>query len=72
MTLVEVAEYLRLSPATLYEMTRTRRGPRGRKVGRRWVWLRSEVIEWLRSGGNGTEPRRLPPRRQPAGAAPGR
>ena len=65
MTLPEVAALLHLEIEAMYHRIQRGSGPPGRRVGRRWLYLRSEVEEWLRAGGDSTEPRRLGPRRKP-------
>lgn len=43
----EVAEMLRLTPASLRGLMHTGRAPASAKVGRRRVFRRSEVYAWL-------------------------
>jgi len=46
----EAAEYVRLKPAALYELTRRRQIPFV-QIGRRYRYLRHQLDEWLLSGG---------------------
>jgi predicted DNA-binding transcriptional regulator AlpA len=52
MTIDELAEFLHTKVGTIYYWRSTadddeNRLPKARKVGRRLVWLRSEVEQWL-------------------------
>ncbi len=47
MTTEEVSQYLRIDKQTVRELLRLRKLP-GRKVGRDWRVLRSELDAWLR------------------------
>jgi excisionase family DNA binding protein len=47
MDVPEAAEYLRIAPKTLYGLVSQRRIP-FRKVGRRVLFLESELLEWTR------------------------
>lgn len=46
----EAAEYLRLTTAALYELTRRRQIPFV-QIGRRYRYLRPQLDEWLLTGG---------------------
>jgi excisionase family DNA binding protein len=46
MTVREVAEYLRIKPARVYELATAKKLP-GSKVGRQWRFRRIHVIEFL-------------------------
>ena len=47
MTTEEVSQYLRIDEQTVRDLLRARKLP-GRKVGRSWRVLRSELEAWLR------------------------
>jgi excisionase family DNA binding protein len=47
-TLQQAADYLKLHPVTLSEKARTGEIP-GAKLGKRWVFLEIDLIEYLRS-----------------------
>ena len=47
MTTEEVSQYLRIDEQTVRDLLRARKLP-GRKVGRSWRVLRSELDAWLR------------------------
>ena len=47
MTTEEVSQYLRIDEQTVRDLLRVRKLP-GRKVGRSWRILRSELEAWLR------------------------
>lgn len=51
MTVEQVAQFLQLPEVTVRQLLRERKLP-GRKVGRAWRVLRSELIAWLKE----TEP----------------
>lgn len=53
MTIEEVAAFLKVSETTAYQLVRSGE-IQGRKVGREWRFLKSEIIEWLKKGGEGT------------------
>jgi excisionase family DNA binding protein len=46
MTLEEVAEYLRLTPQTIYKWAQERRIPAA-KLGKEWRFRRSVIDRWL-------------------------
>jgi excisionase family DNA binding protein len=50
MTIEEVAAFLKISETTAYQLVRSGE-IRGRKVGREWRFLKSEVVDWLKKGG---------------------
>ncbi len=50
MTLEELAKFLKIGETTLYQLTRSGELP-ARKVGREWRYLKSEIIAWLKKGG---------------------
>jgi len=47
MTTTEVAEYLRTSPETIRYWRHIGSGPKSAKVGRRVVYRRADVEQWL-------------------------
>jgi excisionase family DNA binding protein len=47
MDVAEAAEFLRVSPETLYTLVSQRRIP-FRKAGRRLLFLESELLDWTR------------------------
>ena len=47
MLLIEVAELTRLPPSTLRWMRHKGEGPPAAKAGRRLVYRRADVLEWL-------------------------
>jgi excisionase family DNA binding protein len=47
MNVAEAAEFLRVSPETLYTLVSQRRIPY-RKAGRRLLFLESELLDWTR------------------------
>lgn len=49
MTVEEVAEYTRLSPATVRWLRHARRGPVASVLGRRVLYRRSDVDAWIES-----------------------
>ncbi len=48
MTIQEVADYLQVSPSTIYKLANSGQLP-GRKVGGRWRFARKTVEAWLAS-----------------------
>lgn len=46
MTIEEVADYLQISPSTVYKLARHGILP-GRKVGNNWRFLRAGIEDWL-------------------------
>ena len=48
MTAAEVAEFLRLNPKTVYAAVNAGQLP-GRRVGKRVVFWRDALLDWLRS-----------------------
>ena len=46
--LQEAAEFLRVHPETLRQLARTGKVP-GAKVGRAWVFLEDDLVQYLRS-----------------------
>lgn len=46
----ELAELLRLSPRTIYELLQTGEIPGAKKVGRAWRIHRDTVLEWIKGG----------------------
>ena len=48
LTVEEVASFLRLNPKTVYQAVADRQLP-ARRVGKRLVFLRDALLEWLRS-----------------------
>jgi excisionase family DNA binding protein len=50
MTIEEVAAFLKVSETTAYQLVRSGE-IQGRKVGREWRFLKSEVVAWLKKGG---------------------
>jgi excisionase family DNA binding protein len=50
MTIEEVAAFLKISETTAYQLVRSGE-IRGRKVGREWRFLKSEIVDWLKEGG---------------------
>ncbi|NLO07405.1 MAG: helix-turn-helix domain-containing protein [candidate division WS1 bacterium] len=57
MNVEEVADLLGFHPEYVREMARTGRIP-GVKVGRKWRFVREQVIDWLKAGAP-VQPRRL-------------
>lgn len=51
----EVAEILKLSDRTVYEMCRKDRLPGISKVGGKWRIEREKLIDWLERGGEATK-----------------
>ncbi|MGA8497898.1 MAG: helix-turn-helix domain-containing protein [Xanthobacteraceae bacterium] len=51
MDIDELADYLRLSPSSIYKMLRDGRLP-GYKVGKHWRFRRSAIKAWMDSQGN--------------------
>ena len=51
LTIQEVADLLKLSDRTVYEMCRTDRLPGISKVGGKWRVDREKLVTWLESGG---------------------
>jgi excisionase family DNA binding protein len=49
LTSTEAAEFLRLSPYGVRDLARRGILP-GRKVGRDWRFLRTELVAWLKEG----------------------
>ena len=47
LTLQEMAELLKLPKSTAYMLVQNEKIP-GKKVGRQWRFIRSEVLNWLR------------------------
>jgi excisionase family DNA binding protein len=47
MTIVEVAEYLRISRSSLYKLAQEGKIP-ARKVGRHWRFHRQAIDDWLK------------------------
>lgn len=47
MTTAEVAEMLRTPEATLHYWVHNNKGPRSAKIGRRRMWRRADVLEWI-------------------------
>jgi excisionase family DNA binding protein len=52
LTTSEVAELLRVSVATIHDWRTNKIGPRAYRVGRRLLWRRGEVEEWVLSRGD--------------------
>ena len=50
MTVEEVAEYLRVTPSSIYEWAKAGKMPAA-KVGRLWRFHREEIDAWVREGG---------------------
>jgi excisionase family DNA binding protein len=50
MTIEEVAAFLKVSETTAYQLVRSGE-IQGRKVGREWRFLKSEIVQWLKKGG---------------------
>jgi excisionase family DNA binding protein len=50
MTVEEVAEYLRVTPSSIYEWAKAGKMPAA-KVGRLWRFHREEIDAWVRRGG---------------------
>jgi excisionase family DNA binding protein len=50
MTIEEVAAFLKISETTAYQLVRAGE-IKGRKVGREWRFLKSEIVDWLKKGG---------------------
>jgi len=48
LTLKEVAAFLNVSPFTIRRMIK-RDGIPAHKVGKKWVFIKEEVIEWLKA-----------------------
>lgn len=44
----DLSEFLGVPKPTIYQLIKTRQIPLGSKVGRRRVWLQSDVVAWLR------------------------
>jgi excisionase family DNA binding protein len=53
MTIEEVAAFLKVSETTAYQLVRGGE-IQGRKVGREWRFLKSEIVQWLKKGGEGS------------------
>lgn len=49
LTLEQVADFLKVSETTAYNLARTGEIP-SRKVGREWRFLKNMLIEWLKDG----------------------
>jgi excisionase family DNA binding protein len=47
MSIEELAEYLKISVSTLYKLAQEGGLP-GKKVGRRWRFLKGAIDDWLR------------------------
>lgn len=47
MTHEETAAMLRLSPGALYQMRYREQGPPAVKVGKRWLYRRSDLVAWF-------------------------
>ncbi|WP_041222096.1 helix-turn-helix domain-containing protein [Deinococcus proteolyticus] len=52
LTLEELATFLKVSETTTYSLVRSGELP-GRKVGREWRFVRSQILAWLMSGTEG-------------------
>lgn len=50
MTTEEVAELLRTTPATVRYWRHMQTGPAGRKIGKRVLYRRHDVDEWIEAG----------------------
>ena len=50
LTAEEVADFLRVKPATVYEWAKSGKIPAS-KVGRLWRFQREQIEEWVRNGG---------------------
>lgn len=51
MTLDDAADFLKVSSTTVYQLVRTGDLP-ARKVGREWRFLKSQLVEYLKQGGD--------------------
>lgn len=51
LTVEEICTYLSVSNETVYKWIE-QRGMPGNRVGRRWMFKKDEVDEWVRSGGS--------------------
>lgn len=49
LTVDDVCKYLSVTKDTIYKWIETRRMP-ANKVGRKWMFQKSEVDEWVKSG----------------------
>jgi excisionase family DNA binding protein len=49
LTVAEAADLLRLPPGTLRTWRSLNRGPKSLKLGRRVLYRRGDVVEWLRA-----------------------
>ena len=49
MTMDELAEYLKISKATLYKLATDNKLP-GQKIGKRWRFHKDAVDEWVKRG----------------------
>jgi excisionase family DNA binding protein len=56
MTTREVAQYLRVSVATIHDWRTSKIGPPAMKVGRNLLWRRDSVDAWLLRQGETAEP----------------
>lgn len=50
LTIIELAEYLKISKSTLYKLVQEGKIP-GQKVGRHWRFLKSRIDRWLDESG---------------------
>lgn len=55
LTIQEVADYLKIPVRTAYKIAQEGKLP-GKKVGRHWRFLRSEIDHWLQGGQVGDTP----------------
>lgn len=56
LTVVELAEYLGVPPATLYQWRHRGEGPRGFRVGRHLRYRWGDISEWIESRLNSHRP----------------
>ena len=47
MTLKETADFLKVSPLTIRKIMKEAKLP-GHRMGRKWIFLRSEIIDWIK------------------------
>ncbi|MGN1165921.1 MAG: helix-turn-helix domain-containing protein [Lachnospiraceae bacterium] len=48
----EAAEHLGVKPVTIRDWIKKNKGIPARKIGKQWKFLRSELDEWVKSGGS--------------------
>lgn len=54
-SLEDAAEYLCVKPVTIRDWIKKGKGIPARKIGRKWAFKRSELDEWVKSGGSAIE-----------------